>query len=121
MINVGSVMTVSRHRFVAAWSQCGRVVYRFAISESRRRAPSPRRAIRARAGDAEEIETPVSEHDLEAEYLALLAEHRTLSQEHERLHARPWDIAAHEAHRLKLRAHNERLHAHLNRLRARKA
>jgi hypothetical protein len=53
----------------------------------------------------------MTDAELEAERLAILAEERELADAHERLHQRPDDHAGHRAPGERLRAHTERVRA----------
>jgi hypothetical protein len=53
----------------------------------------------------------MTDAELEAERLALLAEERDLDQAHQRLHLTPDDRPAHAAHRERLKAHAARARA----------
>ena len=61
----------------------------------------------------------MAEDALQTERKALLAEHAALEQQTVALHDRPKDMAAHAAHRDRLRAHIGRLHAFIEKLEAR--
>jgi hypothetical protein len=59
----------------------------------------------------------MTDAELEAERLALLAEERDLAQAHQRLHLTPDDRPAHAAHRERLKAHAARARAYRDAIR----
>jgi hypothetical protein len=63
----------------------------------------------------------MTEAELEAERLAILADEQELAEAHKRLHLTPNDLPAHAAHRVRLNDHAERVRAFKDALQQRRA
>jgi hypothetical protein len=63
----------------------------------------------------------MTEAELEAERLAILADEQELAEAHKRLHLTPNDLPAHATHRVRLNDHAERVRAFKDALQQRRA
>jgi hypothetical protein len=66
--------------------------------------------------DCGEAQRQMTDSELEAERVALLAEEQSLLDAHERLHNTPDDRFGHHQHRQRLKAHENRVEAFKNAL-----